>query len=74
MATYGINDKVRINWPVMPEHGVSGTVKYCDPETELYFVEFDSGPPWRGLYTEAELAPVTAHWQPPSKSSACPTM
>jgi hypothetical protein len=39
----------------MPESGMTGTVKHYDPDTEFYTVEFDNGPPWRGLYLESEI-------------------
>ena len=55
-----IGDKVRIAWPGMREHGVTGTVNDFNPDTEWYFVELDSGPPWRGKYTALELEPVPA--------------
>lgn len=59
-AHYQIGDKVRIAWPGMREHGVTGTVNDFNPDTGWYFVELDSGPPWRGKYTALELEPVPA--------------
>ena len=37
------------------ETGMIGTVKHYDPDTEFYSVEFDAGPPWRGLFLESEI-------------------
>lgn len=52
-------DKVRINWPMGREHRFTGTVKYFNAEDGMYFVELDSGPPWRGQYRASDLEPVS---------------
>ena len=48
-------DMVRINMPMLREHGVTATVKSYDDTTEWYWVELDKGPPWRGKYRRWEL-------------------
>lgn len=52
---YHDDDKVKINKPTLREHGITGTVKSYDQETQWYWVELDQGPPWRGRYEASEL-------------------
>ena len=47
--------KVFVNNENLQEHKKQGTLKTYDPESSLYFVEFDKGPPWRGFYEADEL-------------------
>lgn len=60
-ARYKDGDAVRINKPTLREHGVTGTVKSYDEETQWYWVELDKGPPWRGKYEHGELETPNEH-------------
>ena len=53
---YRVGDSVRVDNPILREHGASGKVYAYDPEARWYVVELDKGPPWRGRYDAWELA------------------
>lgn len=58
MSGYTRGERVQINKPTLREHGVAGTVRSYDADTQLYWVELDNGPPWRGNYEWSELSIV----------------
>ncbi len=53
---YQDGDMVQINKPTLREHGRIGKVHNYDDLTGWYWIEFDSGPPWRGKYEAEEIA------------------
>lgn len=52
---YKIGDTVQIKKNRLRETGKIGLVAQYSQDAELYYVKFNDGPPWNGLYEESEL-------------------
>ena len=57
MSAEGGRFRCRINLPKAREHGVTGIATPTD--SDLFHVELDQGPPWRGRYFEQEIERIT---------------
>lgn len=53
-----IGDRVQVASRTARESLVPGIVRHYDEDQDWYYVEFELGPPWRGIYLASELAPV----------------